>query len=401
MVSKSRRRQSHDDGSNPSSSHEVKAAPHFFKIIHSSAVPHQKLRIPLKFISQYGKNVGNHVFLKVPSGAVWKVELERSNGVVWMCNGWKEFANYYSIGFGHLLVFRYDGNCNFNVLIFDTSASEIEYPVSASATHGEQNNINGNGNSKIPDSVETLGDTPCAAYNTKRKEIYGRGEIEKLGIQTRQKTRQASYYRANIENDASVKILDDSLVLDSPVSERERAHTKSGRENNSNKQEFPPTFKSKGLKLPNQKKDVKTEIETEECTGGTSIGERRHQSQIAVQMLSATANINSRARDFKSKKPFFTVRLQPSYVSCNYSMNVPLEFVKKYLRDNQKSISLRISDGTTWLVRFYSTGAMNGKRNLGWGPFVRDNNLKVGDICVFELISTGIEPQLDVTIFRK
>ncbi|KAI8542290.1 hypothetical protein RHMOL_Rhmol08G0127300 [Rhododendron molle] len=413
MVSKSRRRQSGDDGSNRSSSHEmkVKAAPHFFKIIHSSGVPHQKLRIPLKFISQYGKNVGNHVFLKVPSGAVWKVELERSSDVVWMRNGWKEFAKYYSIGYGHLLVFRYDGNCNFNVLIFDTSASEIEYPVSA--THGEQTNINGNGNSKIPDtedvienddSVETLGDTPRATYNTKREEIYGRGEIEKLGIQTRQKTRQASYYRANIEKDVSVKILDDSLVRVSPVSERERANTNSGMENNSNKQEFPPNFKSKGLKLSNQKKDAKTEIETEECTGGTSVGERRHRSQVAVQKLSATTNINSRAleraRDFKSKKPFFTVHLQPSYVSCNYSMNVPLEFLKEYLRDNQKNISLRISDGTTWLVRLYA-GAMNGKRNLGWGPFVRDNNLKVGDICVFELISTGTEPQLDVTIIRK
>ncbi|XP_058180021.1 B3 domain-containing transcription factor VRN1-like [Rhododendron vialii] len=403
MVSKSHRRQSGDDGSNPSSSHEVKVAPHFFKIIHSSGVPHQKLRIPLKFISQYGKNVGNHVFLKVPSGAVWKVELERSNGVVWMCNGWKEFAKYYSIGFGHLLVFRYDGNCNFNVLIFDTSASEIAYPVSA--THGEQTNINCNRNSKIPVTEEVIEiDDSVETYNTKREETYGRGETEKLGVRTRQKTRKAAYYRGNIEKNVSVKISDDSLVRDSSVSERERAHAKFGMENNSNKQEFPLNFKSKGLKLPNQKKDAKTEIETEQCTGGTYIGERRYQSQIAVQMLSATANINSRAleraRYFKSKKPFFMVRLQPSYVSCNYSMNVPLKFLKKYLRDNQKNISLRISDGTTWLVRFYA-GALNGKRNLGWGPFVRDNNLKVGDICVFELISTGIEPQLDVTIFRK
>ncbi|KAG5535737.1 hypothetical protein RHGRI_023485 [Rhododendron griersonianum] len=376
MVSKSRRRQSGDDGSNRSSSHEVKvkAAPHFFKIIHSSAVPHQKLGIPMKFISQYGKNLGNHVFLKVPSGAVWKVELERSNGVVWICNGWKEFAKYYSIGFGHLLVFRYNGNCNFNVLIFDTSASEIEYPVSA--THREQTNINGNGNSKIPvtedaieidDSVETLGVTPCATYNTEREEIYGRGEIEKLGIQTRQKTRQASYYRANIEKDASVKILDDSLVRDSPVSERERANTKSGMENNM--QEFPPDILSKGLKLPNQKKDVKTEIE-------------KYATKLREE-ISRTPLRECQFKDFRWD-----------------NMNVPLKFVKKYLRDNQKSISLRISDGTTWLVRFYA-GAMNGKRNLGWGPFVRDNNLKVGDICVFELISTGIEPQLDVTIFRK
>ncbi|KAE9466907.1 hypothetical protein C3L33_01164, partial [Rhododendron williamsianum] len=409
MVSKSRRRQSGDDGSNRSSSHDVKAAPHFFKIIHSSVVPHQKLRIPMKFISQFGKNVGNHVFLKVPSGAVWKVELERSNGVVWMCNGWKEFAKYYSIGFGHLLVFRYDGNCNFNVLIFDTSASEIEYPLSA--THGEQTNINGNGNSKIPDtedvieiddSVETLGDTPCATYNTERVEIDGRGEIEKLGIQTRQKTRQASYYRANIEKDASVKILDDSLVRDSPVSERKRANTKSGMENNM--QEFPPDILSKGLKLPNQKKDVKAEIETAEGAVGTSIGQRRHQSQIPAKMLSVTANMNSRvlerARDFKSKKPFFTVHMQPSYIFSKASLGMPLNFVKKYLGDHHENVSLKISDGTIWSVRSYRR-SMNAQRSLAWSQFARDNNLKVDDICIFELMSKGIEPQLNVTIFRK
>ncbi|KAG5535732.1 hypothetical protein RHGRI_023481 [Rhododendron griersonianum] len=272
MVSKSRRRQSGDDRSNRSSS-EVKASPHFFKIIHSSGVPHQKL----------------------------------ATDIFWYLG-------------------TYDGNCNFNVLIFDTSASEIEYPVSA--THGEQTNINGNGKSKIhvtedaieiDDSVVTLGDTPCATYNTKREEICGRGEIEKLSVQTRQKTRQASYYRANIEKDASVKILDDSLVRDSPVSERKRANTKSGMENNSNMHEFSPDIQSKGLKLPNQKIDVKTEIETEEGAGGTPTGLRRHQSQIPVKMLSTTANMNSRAleraRDFKSKKPFFTVHMQPSYVS--------------------------------------------------------------------------------------
>ncbi|KAG5535735.1 hypothetical protein RHGRI_023483 [Rhododendron griersonianum] len=172
--------------------------PEFFELGYAAGAEAMAdvLGIPMKFTSQYGKNLGNHVFLKVPSGAVWKVELERSNGVVWMCNGWKEFAKHYSIGYGHLLVFRYNENCKFNVLIFDTSASEIEYPVSA--THGEQTNINGNGNSKNPvtedaieidDSVETLGVTPGATYNTEREEIYGRGEIEKLGIQTRQKNK--------------------------------------------------------------------------------------------------------------------------------------------------------------------------------------------------------------------
>ncbi|KAH7851110.1 hypothetical protein Vadar_007437 [Vaccinium darrowii] len=151
---------------------------------------------------QYGKNLGNHVFLRVPSGAVWTAELVTSNDAVWMCNGWKEFAKYYSLGFGHLLVFRYDGSYNFHVLIFDKSASKIEYPVSAN--HGEQTNINGNGNLKIPkmeaieidDSIEILGLRRRPMYSTGREEIYTRprrDDIEKLGIRSCPKTRKATY----------------------------------------------------------------------------------------------------------------------------------------------------------------------------------------------------------------
>ncbi|KAH7850707.1 hypothetical protein Vadar_001860 [Vaccinium darrowii] len=353
MASNSRRLRS-DDGSNRWTS-QVKAPPQFFKIIHSSAVPYQKLRIPNKFLSQYGKNLGSQVFLKVPNGAVWKVELVKSNDGVWMCNGWKEFAKYYSIGYGHLLVFRYDGSYNFHVIIFDTSASEIEYPVST--THGEQTNANGNGNSKIletedieiDDSVETLGDVPSAKYNTRKEEIHGR-----VDIGTCLKTRKASYYRANIDKDISVQILDDSLVPEFSVSDQERANKKSRMEINSSMPKFLPDIQPKGRKLPNQKKNGKIEIATEEYPGGASIEHRRFRSQMPVEMTSATANVNStaleRAQKFKSRKPFFVVQIPPTSVSHKFGLNLPRKFVRKYLRENHQNISLQFSDGMTWLM---------------------------------------------------
>ncbi|KAH7850921.1 hypothetical protein Vadar_004643 [Vaccinium darrowii] len=338
------------------SSSQVKAPPHFFKIILSSNVPDQKQRIPKKFISQYGNNLGNHVFLKVPSGAEWKVELKKSDNDVWMCNGWKEFAKCYSIAFGHLLVFRYDGNCNFHVLIFDMSASEIEYPVNA--THGEHTNINGVGNSKISDkdaieiddSVEALGDIPCATYNTRKEEIHRRDEIKKLDIGTCLQTR-----KENIDRDISIEILDDSLLPDFSVSDRERANKKSRMEINSSM----PDIESKGLKLPNQKKNAKIEIgiphqmlvlplifSPEEHPRGTSIEQRPHQSQMPSKILSAF----ERAQNFKSTEPFCMVQMHPSYISPRYALHMPRNFARKYLQENLKYISLRISDGMTWSI---------------------------------------------------
>ncbi|MBA0734962.1 hypothetical protein Gogos_018849 [Gossypium gossypioides] len=69
--------------------------------------------------------------LSVPSGAVWKVELTKSDGKIWLENGWLEFSNHYSLDIGHLLVFRYDENSNFHVIIFDKSASEMQYPYTS------------------------------------------------------------------------------------------------------------------------------------------------------------------------------------------------------------------------------------------------------------------------------
>ncbi|MBA0643335.1 hypothetical protein Goklo_027642, partial [Gossypium klotzschianum] len=70
---------------------------------------------------------------------VWKVELTKCDGKIWCENGWLEFSNHYSLYIGHLLVFRYDGNSNFHVIIFDRTATEIQYPYTSN--YHRQSNV--------------------------------------------------------------------------------------------------------------------------------------------------------------------------------------------------------------------------------------------------------------------
>ncbi|KAL6993679.1 60S ribosomal protein L7-like 1 [Sarracenia purpurea var. burkii] len=130
----------------------------------------------------------------------------------------------------------------------------------------------------------------------------------------------------------------------------------------------------------------------EECTGGMF--------QIPARKQSATANVEysalQRARDFKSESSFFTISMKSSYVYGSVTLYIPRDFAQKYLWG--ENIILRVSEGRTWLVKLYR--ATSGDQfSLGWVSFVRDNNLKVGDVCVFELIK-GVEPCLNVIIFR-
>ena len=57
-------------------------------------------------------------------------------------------------------------------------------------------------------------------------------------------------------------------------------------------------------------------------------------------------------------------------------------------------------NGGTWSVKFSNYEAKTKSEfRQGWMEFARDNSLKVGDVCIFELIN-GIEVAFKVAIFR-
>ncbi|EYU30825.1 hypothetical protein MIMGU_mgv11b018073mg [Erythranthe guttata] len=96
-------------------------------------------KIPREFVKRYGNTLLRNcsvISLKVPTDSLWRVELTRADGEIWLQNGWKEFVEFYSIKFGHLLVFEYQGSFQFRVLVFDMTASEIEYPSQCASNSG-------------------------------------------------------------------------------------------------------------------------------------------------------------------------------------------------------------------------------------------------------------------------
>ncbi|XP_055803496.1 B3 domain-containing transcription factor VRN1-like [Solanum dulcamara] len=87
------------------------------------------MRIPVVFASKHCNDMLNPVFLEAPHGKAWEVEVENSEGQIWLAQGWKEFSNYYSISIGNFLIFRYNARAHFDVTIFDLSGAEIKYPI--------------------------------------------------------------------------------------------------------------------------------------------------------------------------------------------------------------------------------------------------------------------------------
>ncbi|OMO77155.1 hypothetical protein COLO4_25308 [Corchorus olitorius] len=135
--------------------------PHFFKVVFEDAIREGKLGIPSKFAREYGNTLSSPVFLKVPTGPLWEVELAKCDGKIWLQNGWEKFAQHYSMQHGYFLVFRLEGNSHFHVLIFDRKASEIKYPHANDNEEIQQQEVKIEEESE-EDSIQIIDDIPTS-----------------------------------------------------------------------------------------------------------------------------------------------------------------------------------------------------------------------------------------------
>ncbi|KAF7815918.1 B3 domain-containing transcription factor VRN1 [Senna tora] len=139
-----------------SQGHHEKAI-HFFKIILPKSMQDGELRIPKSFVRKYwkkGLSKSKAVVFRVPNGAKWEVEWIERDGDIWLRNGWENFANFYSIGDGHFLVFRYEGGNKFGVMVFGMSGLEIEYPPKGRVSVRSKNIIISDEDDDVPEEVK-------------------------------------------------------------------------------------------------------------------------------------------------------------------------------------------------------------------------------------------------------
>ncbi|KAK7846120.1 b3 domain-containing transcription factor vrn1, partial [Quercus suber] len=290
-------------------------------------------RIPTKFSRKYGQGMSNLAFLKLPSGAEWKVEMTEHDGEVWLKKGWQEFAKYYSVKQGHFLLFRYEGNSHFHVLIFDASATEIEYSLNSS--HGEEGELN---------------------------EEFRGPKMEE------------------IESDSAVEI----LGWFPPCSKRR------------DKSPLPCLRPHKKMKTNPTAKGLKGISTTEQCSNSKVV------RRIQPLNNSKIARALPRASAFKPKDPYFMVVMQPSYLHPKLCLSIPIDFASRYLNKKHGDAILCISDGRKWPVKYTCQMFATKPKfffKCGWRTFAKDNNLEVGDVCVFGL-SEGTKMSFKVVIFR-
>ncbi|GMN29828.1 hypothetical protein TIFTF001_002581 [Ficus carica] len=125
----------------------------------------------------------------------------------------------------------------------------------------------------------------------------------------------------------------------------------------------------------------------------------------------------SRTKDFNYPIPHCKVVIQKGNLHDSYDLVLPKDFWLEHLYDKTGDVesqkyknvfddaTLYVSRGRTWTVML-NVSAVGTKSvrvsflKRGWKEFAEDNNLKVGDVCIFELISKN-EMIFKVTINRE
>jgi B3 DNA binding domain len=68
----------------------------------------------------------NTALLEGPTGRTWYVSIEKNTEGVFFTNGWSKFVQDHGLKEHEFLVFQYNGDVHFSLLIFDTTACERE-----------------------------------------------------------------------------------------------------------------------------------------------------------------------------------------------------------------------------------------------------------------------------------
>ncbi|CAL5383650.1 unnamed protein product [Camellia sinensis] len=321
----------------------------------------QQLAIPQKFANNLKEKLPENVTLKGPSGAKWNVGLITSGDTLFFKHGWKTFVENHSLEEDDVLIFKYNGDSGFDVLIFDgRSLCERE-----------------------------------ASYFVRK---CGHTELDG-GCRTKKNMRESS-----------VEVMHDSshYVVDRTPSKRLRK--------DDNLMPVLSRFRGRTRKGANTSRPHHSKWDMRSREPSTSaVGPKVNPVTVGaypLQYVSSRRSITEEEKDkalqmahASSTKDSFIVVMRPSHVYKGFYMSIPSEWATSHLPRKSQEVILRVKENTcvkenTWHARFYYR-VYGGGLTGGWRNFSVENNLEEFDVCLFELASgTSDTISMNVSIYR-
>ncbi|KAK3015140.1 hypothetical protein RJ639_006290 [Escallonia herrerae] len=298
----------------------------------------QQLAIPKKFSSNLREKLAESVALKGPSGATWTVGLTTSGDTLLLKEGWKKFVEDHSLEEDDVLIFRYNGNSLFDVLMFDHRSlceKEASYFVKKC---GHLELESGCPTKKGPGTFEVMDDSSQDA----------------------------------VGSTPSKKLKKHDTWTSLPVAKRPEANARTRRE----------------------------AINAEKISGSTAwaypiqyVSKRRSVTEEEKERALQTAHA-------ASTQASFLIVMRPSHVYKGFYLSIPAEWASAHLSRKRHDVILHVGENT-WVTKYVKRSSGGGGLASGWKKFAVENFLEESDVCLFELATgTNDALNLDARIFR-
>ncbi|XVF63962.1 hypothetical protein PTKIN_Ptkin09bG0128700 [Pterospermum kingtungense] len=307
--------------------------PHFLNVF-SSTSSAERLKIPVGFHRNLEGRISGSVLLKGPSRYGWVVELVQENADLFFGEGWADFVRDHCLECGDILVFRYDGDLVFDVKVFDESTCEKEAAFHCKCSQGGCSVFDG-------------------IVGQKRDREDGGVSLDQNCDVVLQRSRGS--YSESDEDVFDKEHCGHELIL----------ATKTCQGLTSCDENYDATI----LKTAGKEDDLNLH-------GGG-----------CIQMIGEFEE-KKVAQSFNSCFPFFVRIMKRFNVSGSYTLNIPYQFAMEHLPKCKTEIVLRNLEGACWTVNSVPTTRVHTSHTFcgGWLGFVRSNEIKVGDVCIFEFV---------------
>ncbi|XP_038715559.1 B3 domain-containing transcription factor VRN1-like isoform X3 [Tripterygium wilfordii] len=340
--------------------------PSFYKIMTEDYT--QKLQIPHSFLKHFKGVLPRECILRSHIGKSWIVRLEEVDKCIFFSDSWGNFVQDHSLEWGDFIMFTYEGSFEFHVNVFEKSGCEMDYVVaSENRTRKIYENVSKDSN--------VQGDE-CAESNLNGKSLV---QIE---MRNGNPTNEAASSKFNLNSKTLVnQEMEDLLPLEilDVVPEPHKQERVISQSLGSSKQR---------IKNP-----------TNEAASSCKVAQKRDNS-TAHRDKQPKVEVLQKEKAHSSRNLSFSVKLRPSYVTPRAYMYVPREFSRSYFTQVDDEVVLLVSGGKVskrWVVNYISSSSIFSG---GWRTFVRENHLKVDDVCSFEPVP-GMVNTLNVVIHRK
>ncbi|KAH6834547.1 hypothetical protein C2S53_011340 [Perilla frutescens var. hirtella] len=305
--------------------------------------------IPCNFVKYMEGTAPGTAVLVGPSGNSWFAHLILVENGLFLNDGWADFVKDHFLEHGDSIVFRYEGDLNFTLQIFDRSMCEKQAAFTAQSSQ-DVSKYDSNVVKKRERERSTLLDSIIEGVPKKMRCSQLHPDSMCDTHENHTNLVNAEDWMQQADGNNNVK---NAITVALPLAAVPRDYA-------------DPSARSRTTKL---------------------------------DMLLSASEAERLAQSFKSSYPSFLKVMKRFNISGSYTLNVPYQFATEHLPKCKVKIVLRNIRGESWTVNSIPTTKVQTSHTFcgGWLSFVRDNNIDIGDICIFELMHKF---ELQVRILR-